>query len=81
MADVNEVFSKVTAEKSYYDPTKNKTKEFSEKWIPYSEGDYLGHITEVDSIVVDVKRDGNFRARLYTYTIIVAPENNTMQYT
>ena len=80
MADVNEVFSKVTAEKSYYDPTKNKTKEFSEKWIPYSEGDYLGHITEVDSIVVDVKRDGNFRARLYTYTIIVAPENNIMQY-
>ena len=80
MAEVNEVFDKVTAEKSYYDPTQNKTKEFKEKWVPFSEGDYLGHIAEVDSIVVDVKRDGNFRARLYTYTIIVAPENNIMQY-
>ena len=30
MADVNEVFSKVTAEKSYYDPTQNKTKHIHE---------------------------------------------------
>ena len=80
MAEVNEVFDKVTAEKSYYDPTQNKTKEFKEKYVPYVEGDYLGHISEVESIVVDVKREGNYRARLYTYTVIIAPENNTMKF-
>ena len=77
IADVNDVFSKVTSEKSYFDPTKESIKP---KWYPYRKGDYLGHITGVESIIVDVKKDGNYRARLYTYTITVAPENKIFSY-
>tara|TARA_R100001082_G_scaffold63216_2_gene35437 strand:+ start:520 stop:1170 length:651 start_codon:yes stop_codon:yes gene_type:complete len=80
MAEVNDVFKEVTAERSYYDPSKKKSSGRKGDFKPYREGDYLGHITDVESIIVDVKRDGNYRARLYTYTITVAPENTKMQY-
>ncbi len=80
MAEVNDVFKDVTSEKSYYDPSKRKSSGKSSNFQPYREGDYLGHITDVESIIVDVKKDGNYRARLYTYTITVAPENDKMQY-
>ena len=68
MAEVNELFDKITGEKSHFDPTKEK------KYKPIVEGDYRGHITKMDTKVVDVKRDGNFRARLYKYEVTVAKE-------
>ena len=50
MAEVNDVFKEVTAEKSYYDPSKKKSSGTKGDWKPYREGDYLGHITDVESV-------------------------------
>ena len=48
MAEVNDVFDKITDEQSFFDPTKAKKKEETKKWEPIREGDYLGHITDVE---------------------------------
>ena len=79
MAEVNDVFDKITDELSFFDPSKVKkvdTKEFE----AIREGEYLGHITDVETKIVDVKRDGNFRARMYKYTVTVAAENEQQEY-
>lgn len=68
MANVNDMFNEVTKEQSFY--TKAKKKEFT----PYARGEYFGHIVEVDSKVLDVK-DGQYKARLYTFTVEAADEN------
>ena len=81
MAEVNDVFDKITDEQSFFDPTKTKKKEETKKWEPIREGDYLGHITDVETRILDVKRDGNWRARMYKYTVTVAIENEKMTYT
>ena len=73
MANVNDMFNEVTKEQSFY--RKGKKKEFT----PFAKGEYLGHITEVDSRVVDVK-GGQYKARLYTYTVEVANENKTKSF-
>tara|TARA_Y100000310_G_C20330575_1_gene645056 strand:- start:75 stop:701 length:627 start_codon:yes stop_codon:yes gene_type:complete len=73
MANVNDMFNEVTKEQSFY--RKGKKKEFT----PFAKGEYLGHITEVDSRVVDVK-GGKYKARLYTYTVEVANENKTKSF-
>ena len=49
MAEVNDVFDKITDEQSFFDPTKAKKKEETKKWEPIREGDYLGHITDVET--------------------------------
>ena len=67
---VNELFDKITDEQSYFDPTKEKS-----KFKPIVRGDYLGHITSVETRIVDVKRDGNYRARVYKYDVTIAWEN------
>ena len=69
MADVNDMFNEVTKEQSFY--VKGKKKVFT----PFTKGEYYGHITEVDSKILDVK-GGQYKARLYTYTVTVAPENS-----
>ena len=69
MADVNDMFNEVTKEQSFYSSKKTK-KEFT----PYAKGEYLCHIIDVDSKVLDVK-GGQYKARLYTFTVQVAPEN------
>tara|TARA_R110002020_G_scaffold456726_1_gene673348 strand:+ start:2411 stop:3067 length:657 start_codon:yes stop_codon:yes gene_type:complete len=79
MAEVNDVFSKITDEKSYFDPSKSKKTDLKE-WTPIREGEYLGHITDVESKILDVKKDGNFKARMYKYTVTVAPENKEQTY-
>ena len=61
MAEVNDVFDKITDEKSYFDPSKVK-KVDTKEWEPIREGDYLGHITTVDTKILNVKKDGNFKA-------------------
>ena len=73
MANVNEMFDKVTGEQSYFKPGNKKT------ITPLSKGEYLGHITEVNSKILDVQ--GKYKARLYTYTVVVADENKTQKYT
>ena len=83
MADVNNMFDDLDKQKketSFYVPTPDGEKDVKGFFTPMVEGEYFGHIVKVESRIIDVKKTGNFRARLYTYTIIVAPENNIMQY-
>ena len=63
MAEVNDMFNEITKEQSFY------TKGRKTKFVPFAKGDYWGHITEVDSKVLDVK-GGQYKARLYTYTFV-----------
>ena len=42
------------------------------------EGEYLGHIANVRSIVRPVL--GKYKARIYNFDVIVAPENSSMKY-
>ena len=79
MAEVNDVFDKITDEKSYFDPSKKK-KFDTQQWTPIVQGEYLGHITSVETKIVDVKKDGNYTARLYRYEVTVAPENKEQTY-
>ena len=79
MAEVNDVFDKITDEKSYFDPSKKK-KFDTQQWTPIVQGEYLGHITSVETKIVDVKKDGNYKARLYRYEVTVAPENKEQTY-
>jgi len=72
MADVNDMFKDITKEQSYY--TKGEKKDF----IPLTEGDYLCHITEVTSKILDVQ--GKYKARLYSFTLIVDKENSSLDY-
>ena len=67
MADVNDMFDDITKEQSYYRPKKKIT------ITPYAEGEYLCHIIEVRTKMLDVK--GKYRAQLYSFTVEVAEEN------
>ena len=83
MADVNDMFNDLDKQKnesSFYIPTddKNKEKGF---FTPLVEGDYFGHIVKMDSKIMDIKKTGNFRARLYKYEVEVADENKANKYT
>ena len=69
MADVNEMFSKVTEEQSFFNPKKKK-----KQFTPVAKGEYFGHIVEVDSKVLDVK-GGKYKARLYSYTVEASEDN------
>ena len=73
MASVNDMFNEVTKEQSFY--TKAKKKEFT----PYGKGEYYGHITDVDSKILDVK-SGQYKARLYTYTVEIASKNKDKEF-
>ena len=80
MAEVNDIFDKITDEQSFFDPSKEK-KVDAKKFEPIREGEYLGHITDVETKILDVKRDGNYRARMYKYTVTISPENSQKMYT
>ena len=73
MANVNDMFNEVTKEQSFY--TKAKKREFT----PYGKGEYYGHITDVDSKILDVK-SGQYKARLYTYTVEIASKNKDKEF-
>ena len=53
MADVNDMFNDITKEQSFYKATEKKD------ITPFAKGEYLGHITKVESKVLDVQ--GNIR--------------------
>ena len=68
MAEVNEMFSKVTGEQSFFNPKAKK------EFTPFAKGEYFAHITEVESKMLDVKQ-GTYKARLYTFSVEAAEEN------
>ena len=71
MAKVNDVFDDVTGNQSFFIPGTEKKKE---KFTPFAKGEYLCHIVEAESKVVDVK-GGEHKAELFTYTVKAADEN------
>ena len=73
MAEVNDMFNEITKEQSFY--TKGRKSNF----VPFAKGDYWGHITEVDSKVLDVK-GGQYKARLYTYTFVASTDNKDLDF-
>ena len=73
MAEVNDMFNEITKEQSFY--TKGRKSSF----VPFAKGDYWGHITEVDSKVLDVK-GGQYKARLYTYTFVAWTDNKDLDF-
>tara|TARA_R110002167_G_scaffold67270_2_gene190062 strand:+ start:321 stop:965 length:645 start_codon:yes stop_codon:yes gene_type:complete len=79
MADVNDMFNEVTKEQSFYRKDMDKVEDTRNKYSPYAKGEYYGHITEVDSKILDVK-GGQYKARLFTYTVTVAPENSQNEF-
>ena len=70
-ANVNDMFESIKAEGSTY-----KTKKF----VPIVEGDYFCKIIDVKTNIRDVKKDGNYKARVYNYTVEVMPENKSNSY-
>jgi len=69
MANVNDVLSGESTEKSYYyDDGTSKP-----KFTPLYEGDYLGHITEVSTRVVEWQ---NYKARVYNFKVKVHKDND-----
>ena len=79
MATVNDMFNEVTKEQSFYRKDMDKVEDTRNKYSPYAKGEYYGHITEVDSKILDVK-GGQYKARLFTYTVTVAPENSQNEF-
>ena len=81
MSITDDMFDKAVNETSFALPQEDKPRAKSgEKKHPLVSGDYVGHITQVNSKVVDVK-GGEFKARVYDYFVEVAPENKSNSYT
>ena len=78
-SNLNDVFDDVKGEQSFYTPGAKKPKK---EYIPIVKGEYLGHITDVEAVIRDVKRkDGSvYKGRVYNYTVKVAPENKSNTY-
>ena len=77
MSDINKMFDTAINEVSLYRPDSDN-KGSKEKWIPFNEGQYYGHIINVTTRIVDVQE--KYRARVYNYSIRVAPKNSDMKY-
>ena len=75
----DDLFDKAINETSFAIPDSPKEKKSGVKKQPLVKGDYLGHITQVNSKVVDVK-GGEYKARVYDYFVEVAPENKKNGY-
>jgi len=82
MAEItDDLFDKAVNETSFAIPVEDKPKKTKgEKKHPLVSGEYLGHIVQVNSKVVDVK-GGEYKARVYDYFVQVAPENARNNYT
>ena len=77
----DDLFDKAMNETSFALPDssgKRSTKNSGK--TPLVSGDYLGHIVQVNSKVVDVLK-GKYKARVYDYFVEVAPENVENKYT
>ena len=81
MSITDDMFDKAVNETSFALPQEDKPKaKTGGNKHPLVSGDYVGHITQVNSKVVDVK-GGEFKARVYDYFVEVAPENKDNNYT
>ena len=76
----DDLFDKAINETSFAIPDSPKDGKPRAKKQPLIAGDYLGHIVQVNSKVVDVKK-GEYKARVYDYFVEVAPENKKNSYT
>ena len=77
----DDLFDKALNETSFAIPTAPREKDSSPRSEkhPIVSGEYLGHIVQTSSKVVDVK-GGEFKARVYDYFVEVAPENKKNEY-
>ena len=80
MSTTEEVLNEVS---TFFEDTTKKTEHnngtaYQEKRIGLVEGEYLGHLSNVRSVVKDVL--GRFKARIYNFDVIVADENRGMKY-
>ena len=81
MSITDDMFDKAVNETSFALPVEEKSAKYKgEKKHPLVSGEYLGHIVQVNSKVVDVK-GGEYKARVYDYFVEVAPENVRNKYT
>ena len=76
MATVNEMFDEKQNETSFYLEVEGNKKE-SSGYVPTREGQYLGHIQDVETRVVEFK---GYKARVYNFKVKVAPENKQNKY-
>ena len=74
----DDLFDKAINETSFAIPDHSPHKPIAKKQ-PLVAGDYVGHIVQVSSKVVDVKK-GEYKARVYDYFVEVAPENKKNSY-
>lgn len=78
MSTVTEVLSN---EEALFIPTEDDTLT-TDKYTPKSKGDYLGHIIGLRTSVREFEKKGRrFKARIYNFKVLVAPQNSTNTYT
>ena len=75
MSTTDEVINEVS---TFFEDTTKSTANGEPRKTGLVEGEYLGHITNARSIVRPVL--GKFKARIYNFDVIVAPENKGMSY-
>ena len=76
----DDLFDKALNETSFAIPSdKKEVKTAASDKHPIVSGEYLAHIVQVSSKVVDVK-GGEYKARVYDYFVEVAPENKVNEY-
>tara|TARA_Y100001963_G_C6787425_1_gene453611 strand:+ start:2219 stop:2839 length:621 start_codon:yes stop_codon:yes gene_type:complete len=75
MNDMNKMFDDAINEVSLYRPSSDGPRK---AFTPFIEGEYYGHIINVESRIVDVQ--GQYRARVYNYALKVAPKNSDQTY-
>ena len=75
----DDLFDKAINETSFAIPDSPKSDKPRTKKQPLVAGDYVGHIVQINSKVVDVKK-GEYKARVYDYFVEVAPENKNNKY-
>ena len=70
MSITDDMFDKAISETSFALPSEGRSKSGKGNKHPLVAGEYLGHITQVNSKVVDVK-GGEYKARVYDYLNII----------
>ncbi len=78
MATVQEALKQEEVSTFYGEPKKPSNNSGFEKKQGFIEGEYLGHISNVRSVVRPVLK--KYKARIYNYDVIVSDENKKMNY-
>ena len=77
-----ETMTELLKEEALFIPSENGTTE-GKTYTPKVEGDYLGHIVDTRTLVREFRttEGRNVKARIFNFTVCVAPENATIVYT